>query len=69
MSRTTYRLPRLRDHREKAVLTQEQLAKLAATTARTISRIELGGEAEARTLQALAKALKCKPADLMEPAG
>jgi len=63
--RTTYTLVRLRELRERAMLTQEQLAKLAGTSTRTISRLELGGQAEARTAQSVAKALKVKPADLV----
>jgi DNA-binding XRE family transcriptional regulator len=64
--RTTYPVPKLRSFRDAAVLTQGQLAALAKVSTRTIMRLEAGDAAETRTVQALAKALKCKPADLME---
>lgn len=62
------RLPRLRYFRERRALSQRDLAKLADVTDRTIRRLE-SGETDSRpsTTRKLARALKVKPDELMDP--
>ncbi len=60
-------LPRLRARRLKAALSQRALAAEADVAASTIARIEMGGDVYPSTVGKLAKALKCEPAELMEP--
>lgn len=62
---TLLALPRLREVRTRAVLTQGQLAEKAKVAVRTVVAIEMGAPAKVRTVQALAKALGVKPAELM----
>ncbi len=61
------KLPRLREQRRRRVLSQRELAALAATTQMTVYRLEAGHDARPATTRRLAKALKVRPADLMEP--
>jgi transcriptional regulator with XRE-family HTH domain len=62
-------LPRLRYWRHRRVLTVRELAAKAGVAFATISRIENGQRAEARTIRKLAVALDIEPAELMEPEG
>ncbi|HEX8966375.1 MAG TPA: helix-turn-helix transcriptional regulator [Chloroflexota bacterium] len=62
------KLPRLRHHREWALLTQQQLAARAAVARSTIVEIEHGGEARFETIRKLATALDVQPAELMREA-
>jgi transcriptional regulator with XRE-family HTH domain len=61
------KLPGLRRQRELAALTQDELAQRAGIHRVTLARLELGGEAEMRTVRKLAQALGVQPADLMQP--
>ena len=58
------RLKQLRDSRG---WTQEQLAEIAGLNARTVQRIEAGGNASAETGMALASALDCPLPELSAP--
>ena len=58
---------RLRQYRERAVLTQDQLATLAGLSRHTVQQLESGiRPAYPTTIQKLAKALKVKPTDLVD---
>ena len=59
------RLGRLLEHRERAALSQRELAQAAGVTPMTVWRIEQGKDARPTTARKLARALKVKPADLM----
>jgi DNA-binding XRE family transcriptional regulator len=62
------RLPRLRYVRERAALTQAELAEMAGVSRATVIAIEAGTtDPVPRTIRALARALKVQPSDLMEP--
>jgi|tagenome__1003787_1003787.scaffolds.fasta_scaffold20186662_2 transcriptional regulator with XRE-family HTH domain len=62
------KLTRLRAIRERAALSQRELAELAGITPVQVSRIERGdAEPYPATVRKLAAALKVQPADLMEP--
>lgn len=63
------KLTRLRHFRERAALSQQDLAQQAGVSRSALARIELG-EVEPRpsTLRKLAAALNVQPAELMEPA-
>lgn len=50
---------RLKQLRESRGWTQEQLAEIAGLNARTVQRVEAGGNASAETGMALASALDC----------
>jgi transcriptional regulator with XRE-family HTH domain len=55
-------LYRLKEHRERRKLTQEELAKLSGVSRPTIAALELGyRQAYSSTTAKLAKALKVKP--------
>ena len=58
---------RLREWREKRGLTQNELADMADTRQATVSGLETGQtqRIEFDLLQRLAKALRCKPKDLI----
>ncbi len=59
-------LYRLREHRERRGLTQEELATLSGVSRPTIAALELGyRKAYPRTAAKLARALKVKPEDLV----
>jgi len=64
------KLTRLRTVRERAALTQRELAERAGVNYVQISRIE-NGDAQPRpgTVRKLATALGVAPVDLMEPEG
>jgi transcriptional regulator with XRE-family HTH domain len=62
------RLPRLREWRERAALSQTELASMIGSTQTTISRIERGYPARPTTTRRLATALRVRPADLMADA-
>jgi transcriptional regulator with XRE-family HTH domain len=58
-------LTRLREHRRRRTLTQDELEKLAGVSRPTIAALELGyRRAHPQTVAKLAKALKVKPEDL-----
>ncbi len=57
-------LPLLRHVRERAPLSQEELAERSGVHRVTIARLELGATARASTIRKLAKALGVKPAAL-----
>lgn len=62
------RLPRLRAVRERAALTQRELAAKAGISQVQLSRIEAHGvDAYPSTARKLATALGVRPADLMAP--
>lgn len=66
MGAATRGVPNLREARQRAAMTQEQLGEAAGVNTITISRLELGQEARLSTIRKLSAALGCKPADLME---
>lgn len=57
-------LSRLREHRLKRALSQEELARLARLSRTTIIKIEGGRPAWPSTVRRLARALRVKPEDL-----
>jgi transcriptional regulator with XRE-family HTH domain len=60
------RLTRLLERRERALLTQQELADRAGISRTAISAIErLKAEPQFSTIRKLAQALDCEPADLM----
>ena len=63
------KLTRLRTIRERAALTQRELAASAGTTQATIARLERGEEGRPTTARKLARALRVRPADLMDAEG
>jgi transcriptional regulator with XRE-family HTH domain len=52
--------------RLQAALTQAQLASLANVSRATISRGEAGEEIRISSVAKLARALRCRPADLLQ---
>ena len=61
-------LPRLRLLRERAALSQQELADASGVARTTILRIEGGAPAPyPQTVRKLAQALEVKPSDLMAP--
>jgi transcriptional regulator with XRE-family HTH domain len=58
-------LGRLREFREKAALSQGDLAERAELTRVTVTRIEGGHPARPSTIRKLARVLRCRPAQLM----
>ena len=63
-------LPRLKERRERALLTQAELAKRSGVAEVTINRIENGRhEPRFSTVRKLAGALGVEPAELMAPEG
>lgn len=66
---TVVRLPRLRYLRERAALTQAELAEKAGVSRATVMAIELGTtDPVPRTIRALATALEVRPSDMMDSA-
>lgn len=60
------KLPSLRKMRESRFLTQQELAERAGLALTTVARLEAGKTvARLRTVRTLAKALGCKPVDLV----
>ena len=57
-------LPRLREHRQRRALSQQELADLAGVSRTTIIQLESGRNAWPKTQRKLARALKIKPEDL-----
>jgi transcriptional regulator with XRE-family HTH domain len=59
-------LPRLKEHRKRRTLTQEELAKLSGVSRPTIARLETTStRATPTTVRKLAHALKVKPQSLL----
>ncbi len=58
----------VRRHREARAWSQEQLATVSGISARTVQRVESEGVASLETRMALAAALGCEPAMLLESA-
>jgi transcriptional regulator with XRE-family HTH domain len=56
---------KLKAMRERKLLTQEELAKKAGLHVKSISRLESGGNAEFKTIRALAQALAVEPQELL----
>lgn len=61
------KLPRVQWHRERAALSQEELAQRAGVSRVTIIRIERGEDTFPSTARKLATALGVLPSDLMAP--
>jgi DNA-binding XRE family transcriptional regulator len=57
-------VPALTRLRNRASLSQRELAKLSGVAASTIARIEAGHKAHPKTVRMLAEALKCAPTEL-----
>jgi transcriptional regulator with XRE-family HTH domain len=63
-------IPRLRTLRERAALTQRELGQRAGITQASIQKIETGQqEPHPTTIRKLARALRVKPAELMNGRG
>ena len=60
-------LPRLRQVRERKLMTIRELAAAAGISTNTVVRLERGLPAEFRTVRKLAEALRVEPQDLMAP--
>jgi len=60
------RMSKLKKHREKHNLTQEELSDKSSISVRTIQRIESGSEPKGQTLRILAKTLGIKEDELLE---
>jgi transcriptional regulator with XRE-family HTH domain len=59
-------LTRLREHRQRRTLAQDELEKLSGVSRPTIAALELGyRRAHPKTVTKLAKALKVNPEDLV----
>lgn len=62
------KLTRLKMRRERALLTQQELAERAGLSRAAVNAIEtLKAEPQFNTIRKLAAALGCEPTDLMEP--
>jgi transcriptional regulator with XRE-family HTH domain len=59
------KVPALARIRAWRLLTQAELSRLSGVGTNTLSRLENGGEATARTVRRLARALDVSPYDLM----
>jgi DNA-binding XRE family transcriptional regulator len=59
------KLPRLREHRLRRLLTQEDLARIAHLSPTTIVHLERGQDAKILTVRKLSRALRVQPAELM----
>ena len=58
-------MTRLREHRQRRTLTQDELEKLSGVSRPTIAALELGyRRAHPLTVEKLARALKVKPEEL-----
>jgi transcriptional regulator with XRE-family HTH domain len=60
------KVPGLARVRRWRLLTQAELSEASGVGTNTLSRLENGGEATARTVKRLARALKVSPYDLIE---
>jgi predicted transcriptional regulator len=60
-------VPGLRAKRDEFALSQEDLAELAGVGRSTVARGEHGLNIRRVSVRKLARALKCKPADLQRP--
>ena len=63
--RSVVKVPNLARIRAWRLLTQAELAEKSGVAAVTLSRLENGSEANARTVRKLARALEVSPYDLM----
>ena len=59
-------LVRLREFRERAAMTQQELAEKAGLSRVAVVRLEGGTSARPSTTRRLARALRVRPSDLME---
>jgi transcriptional regulator with XRE-family HTH domain len=67
MIQTVVKLARLKRARERAALSQAELARKAGVSRVTVARVEaLLDEPQPRTVRKLAQALEVAPADLMD---
>jgi transcriptional regulator with XRE-family HTH domain len=67
VARPTVTVPRLREHRVAAFLSQEELGKRSGVSVSAIIRLEHGGAAELGTVRKLAEALGVEPRALTAP--
>lgn len=65
---TLVHLPRLKEYRQRALLTQAELAAKSGVAEVTIARIETGHGARFSTIRKLAAALNVEAEQLMESA-
>lgn len=63
------KVERLREYRERAVLSQDELAEKAGLSRQTVARIEAGKPAMPKNIRKLAAALGVEPAALLAPKG
>lgn len=61
------KLPHLRAWRDRAIMTQRDLAAASGVNWMTIHRIEHGQDARPSTVRKLAAALGAQPTDLLRP--
>lgn len=57
-------VPRLKEHRKRRALSQQELADLARLSRTTIIKLEAGRDAWPQTVRKLARALKVDPSEL-----
>lgn len=62
------KVPALRAHRIRAVLSQAELAEKAGVSEPSITRLEGGGDARPSTIRKIAKALNVEPQELTKSA-
>lgn len=60
-------VPRLRALRQRRVLSQDELARLAGVSATTVNSVEGGASARYITVRKLAQALGVSPEELAQP--
>jgi transcriptional regulator with XRE-family HTH domain len=63
-SSSDVQVPRLKEHRKRRALSQQELADLARLSRTTIIKLEAGRDAWPQTVRKLARALKVDPSEL-----